>query len=244
MTDLDLLRLQLASAFVLDDAGRIVCTNDPGRSPGPRFVLAGCPAGNVRCFHRDVPAALVHEIARLVETEPPLAAYGQQPLHRDTYLKLLSHDAKVAKVSTGLLWHLPNGLARTNDAAIVRSDTDEGDALLWRLQREGMPSALREMGFGDVEEFWPPWCAVIRDGEIASLAFAARLGCAAADLGLVTVPAFRGRGFGAAATAAWAGHPALAGRTLFYGTGLGNLSSQRVAARLGLRFIGSTCTVG
>jgi RimJ/RimL family protein N-acetyltransferase len=107
-----------------------------------------------------------------------------------------------------------------------------------------MPASLVALGFPDTGEFWPPWAAVFDGDEIAALGFAARLGARGADLGLVTVPAFRGRGYGAAATAAWAAHPALANRTLFYSTTLTNLSSQRVVARLGLRFIGTTCRIG
>src|SRR6201999_1554917 len=105
------------------------------------------------------------------------------------------------------------------------------------------PPELFAMGFTDIGEFWAPWSAVFCDGEIASLAFAARLGDDAADLGLITVPAFRGRGLGTAATAAWTNHPALPGRTLFYGTDIGNRCSQRVTERLGLRFVGSNCSI-
>jgi RimJ/RimL family protein N-acetyltransferase len=243
MTDLELLHLQLASSFVLDGAGRLVCTNDPDRSPAAAFALAGCSAGNVCSFRNDVPDAHVREIERVVEREPPLSGFGQRPVYLDTYRKLLSGFAQNTDASTGLLWHLPKDIGYPSGAPIVRSGTEEGDALLRRMDREGVPPALLAMGFKDTDEFWAPWCALFCEGEIASLAFAARLGREAAHLGLVTVPAFRGRGFGAAATAAWAAHPALAGRTLFYGTAIGNLSSQRVTARLGLRSIGSTCTI-
>jgi hypothetical protein len=243
MTDLELLRLQLASGFVLDDTGRLVCTNDPDRSAAPAFALAGCAAGNVWCFRRDVPDARVRDAEHMLEREPPLAGFGQKPLYLDVYRNLLSGLSQETEPSVGLQWHLPNDLAHASDAPIVRSGTEEGDALLQGFRREGMPPALFAMGFTDTGEFWPPWCALFCDGEVGSLAFAARLGRQAAGLGLVTMPAFRGRGFGAAVTAAWTAHPALAGRSLFYGTAIGNLSSQRVTARLGLRFIGSSCTI-
>ena len=79
--------------------------------------------------------------------------------------------------------------------------------------------------------------------EIASLAFAAGVGPASAEVGLYTFPAFRGRGLGAAATAAWTSHPALAGKTLFYGTDRENVSSQRVVERLGLPVLGTSLSI-
>ncbi|MFG1701639.1 GNAT family N-acetyltransferase [Nonomuraea sp. M3C6] len=56
------------------------------------------------------------------------------------------------------------------------------------------------------------------------------------EAGTWTSPAFRGRGYAATATAAWA--DLFSGTRLFYSTSADNHSSQRVAARLGLRNIG------
>jgi len=50
----------------------------------------------------------------------------------------------------------------------------------------------------------------------------------------------RGPSYAAAATGGQARMPALQSRALFYGTRLTNISSQRVIARLGLRFLGGS----
>jgi RimJ/RimL family protein N-acetyltransferase len=60
----------------------------------------------------------------------------------------------------------------------------------------------------------------------------------AADAGVWTHPEFRGHGHAAAVTAEWAALMRPTGRLLFYSTARTNRSSQRVAARLGLRRIG------
>lgn len=73
--------------------------------------------------------------------------------------------------------------------------------------------------------------------------FAARLSRSAAETGVATVPAFRGRGYAAAATAGWAALPSLRGHILFYETDRMNRSSQGVARRLGLRFLGATFAI-
>jgi predicted GNAT family acetyltransferase len=100
-----------------------------------------------------------------------------------------------------------------------------------------------EMKFVDVGELWAPWCVALDGDEIASIAFTVGTGPASAEVGVATMPAFRGRGFAAAATAGWAAHEALRGRRLFYSTSWSNVSSQRVTERLGLRFIGTRFTI-
>ena len=64
-----------------------------------------------------------------------------------------------------------------------------------------------------------------------------------AEVGIVTVPALRGRGYATAATAGWASLPALRRRVLFYSALQTNVSSRRVAERLGLRFLGGSLTI-
>jgi RimJ/RimL family protein N-acetyltransferase len=62
----------------------------------------------------------------------------------------------------------------------------------------------------------------------------------AAECGVWTQPAFRGRGYAAAVTSEWAAIMRSSGRYLFYSTDSDNASSQRVAERLRLRLIGWT----
>jgi predicted GNAT family acetyltransferase len=70
---------------------------------------------------------------------------------------------------------------------------------------------------------------------IASIAFAARLGAGGAEVGVYTFPGWRSKGLAAAVTAKWSAHPDLEERELFYSTTISNISSRRVAARLGLQ---------
>ena len=97
-----------------------------------------------------------------------------------------------------------------------------------------------DAGFKDTRDFWEPWCIALDGAEIASIAFAARLGAIGAEVGVYTFPKYRGCGFAAAVTASWASLESLNQRALFYSTAKSNRSSQRVAARLGLRRIGSS----
>ena len=105
---------------------------------------------------------------------------------------------------------------------------------------DGIPEAWFDLGFHGVADFWPPWCVALREGQIASIAFAARLGDTGAELGVATVHAHRGRGYAAAATAGWSRLESLRSRALFYSTDQINLSSKRVMARLRLRLLGAS----
>jgi predicted GNAT family acetyltransferase len=96
------------------------------------------------------------------------------------------------------------------------------------------------MGFVNVGELWEPWCMALHDGEVASIAFAARLSETGAELGLATAPERRGRGYATAATAGWTRLRSLRSRALFYSTEQTNISSRRVIARLGLRCLGAS----
>ena len=80
-----------------------------------------------------------------------------------------------------------------------------------------------------------PWAIGSIDGRVVSICHCARLAARGAEAGVWTDPGFRGQGHAAAVVAAWASLLAPTGRHLFDSTFSENWSSQRVAARLGLR---------
>ena len=78
----------------------------------------------------------------------------------------------------------------------------------------------------------------IDDGRVVAICHSARLTDRGAEAGLWTAVEYRGRGLGAAVTAAWSTLFDRSERHLFYSTSADNLSSQNVARRLALRRIG------
>jgi len=238
LSDAELNAIQFQTALVLDHAGRILATNDPDRSPAPRFVLSGCASGNIYGVRVDVADAIAAQLMDLAASEPPFFDRLGAPRHLDRYIELLSHEGLVSQPNLGMSYVLPNDIAFQRDARLICSHSPEGQELRATLAMKGMPTGLAEMGF--TGDFWDPWCVTLHHGNVASVAFAARLSETGACLGLATSPDLRGRGYAAAATAGWARMPALRSRALFYGTSQTNISSQRVIARLGLRFLGAS----
>jgi hypothetical protein len=244
---LDLLALDAETSFVLSGAGRILRENDPHRSPGPRLALLGCAEGRVLHLRHDVRDATAASILARLGQDPPWFDPWEPPGGLDEVLDLLSREAPVAGVGPGLVYRLPHDLpqdpGQDDGVRMVCGDTVEGRAWLEDLAARGLPQALLTAGFLGVGDFWDPWCVALVEGEVAATAFAARLGARGAEAGVYTFPGFRGRGFAAAVTARWSSLPSLATRTLFYSTQRENLSSQKVAARLGLARIGASLRI-
>jgi hypothetical protein len=237
--DLRLLQVDIDTMFVMSATGRIERENDPDRSSGPRVFFSGCPFGNLTRVRYDVDDASAMRILEVAAKEPPWRDPDAMPACTEKIVALLS-DGQTAAVSTALIYQLPNGLRYEHTAAIVHGDSEEGRQMLARLADRGMPDYMQTAGFKGVGDFWEPWCVALDTTEIASMAFAARLGVSGAELGVYTFPKCRGRGLAAAVTAAWSSMRSLNQHALFYSTSKSNLSSQRVTARLGLRLIGTS----
>jgi Acetyltransferase (GNAT) domain len=236
--DPELLEIQFRTAFVFERSGRIATTNDPDRSPAPRFALFGCASGNVYGVRADVTDGVASRLMDIAALEPPFL--GGTSRHVDRYIELLSHDVRVSRPRVGATFVLPHDIAYQHNVQLICSDSAEGQERRAILAAAGVPAGLAEMGFVDASEFWDPWCVALQHGEVASVAFAARLSQSGASLGLATPPELRGKGYAAAAAAGWTRMSALRSRALFYNTDQTNISSQRVVARLGLRLLGGS----
>jgi RimJ/RimL family protein N-acetyltransferase len=242
-TDLDLLAIEAATIYVLTDSGRILHRSSPDRKEGTRFRLAVCRSGSVVQLRHDVDESTALAIEYLAAREPALWHPDGAPVQLNEYRRVLAVETPVEESDAGLIWTFPDRLDYDHSAELVSSDTPAGDRLIARLNERGMPEPLFDLGFVDIGEFWAPWCIALQGDEIASIAFTVGLGPAGAEVGVATVPAFRGRGYAAAATAGWASLSAHSGRVLFYGASRANVSSQRVTQRLGLRLIGTDLTI-
>ncbi|HLI65278.1 MAG TPA: GNAT family N-acetyltransferase [Caulobacteraceae bacterium] len=242
MSDLELLALEMETCLVMTATGRFARENSPDENHiGPRVAVWGCGEGVVGGVRADVDEALAHRVFDFIATAPPWTVTSRLPPWIGALAALVG--VRRAALGGGPAYILPNDAPRSPGVRIVQSGGDEAEAMLARFAAEGMPPALAEAGYVDTDELWPPWCAAMVGDEVAALCCAARLGARGAEAGLYTFPAFRGQGLGAAVTAAWSAHPALADKTLFYSTAFTNRSSQRVTQRLGLRQIGASARI-
>jgi hypothetical protein len=233
-----LLEIQVATLFETNKAGRIVRCAGPDRAPAPRLHLALGAGGAIVRVRDDVEPVIAREIEALAVREFPVKGPSATPRFSDEYRQLLGVEDPVTDHHFGVIHQLPHDTRWKGEVTLVSHGTPDGDALIARITRDGMPQDVVDAGFVDLSHFWEPWCVAMLGDDIVSLAFAVRLGEQGAELGVNTLPAHRGKGFAAAATAGWSSLPALQQRPLFYATHRDNLSSQRVIARLDLPFLG------
>lgn len=242
--DLQLLHAEVKTSLVMSGSDRIERTNDPDCSPGPRVSIAGCPLGNIIRVRRDVPEPIALRLLAIGAQERPWRDPFVLPRCVGRFIDLLSVEQPVATVAPHVIYQLPNRSNYAHPGMIVRGDSPEGAQMIERFAERGLPRPMVDAGFKSVGDFWEPWCVAVEHDEIAAIAFAARLGEIGAEIGVYTFPNFRARGFAAAVTASWSSLPSLESRALFYSTSRSNRSSQRVAARLGLRMIGASVSLG
>lgn len=128
-----------------------------------------------------------------------------------------------------------------SELVIERSGASTGDGLRTANPGNWHPVEWDELLDGRLG----PWAMALDGGRVASICHTpGPVSARVAECGVWTHPAFRGRGYAAAVTSAWAAIMRPSGRTLFYSTDAENRSSQRVAERLHLRPIGWTWRLG
>lgn len=208
--------VHLRTLFLLDSAGRIHGTREPDPEPGPLFSLVRGRAGCAWAVRADAPAEDADEFERLAGEEPPVADFRRAPVHAERYRALVA-----GAVYFGPAFTFPETIDEPENAVIV-------DALPL-LARHFCGWTAAEMAGR------APIAAVMADGHAVSVCCCARRTDAAAEAGLETAAAFRGRGYGTQAAAAWALAVRASGRTPLYSTSWENGASLAVARKLRLQ---------
>ncbi|WP_228011255.1 GNAT family N-acetyltransferase [Nonomuraea phyllanthi] len=227
-----LLRVELGVIWRLDGRGRL---------PGPEDLVVGVAAdGMAAAVSGRVPDPLAARLLDLVSRSTP-SPPGRPP---DVLARCRALLGGGLTVSGGPAYLVrppfpPDGpegrLVRPAFPPGILTSDDPRSADLVRPLRPDTwePEEWAELVGGGAGS---PWAMIVEDGQVASICHSARLTPGGAEAGTWTAPAFRGRGYAAAATVAWAA--LLPGIPLFYSTDAANRSSRRVAERLGLRALG------
>jgi RimJ/RimL family protein N-acetyltransferase len=221
-----------------DQRGRIVLRKSRG-SQGrktPHLVIAVSTDGQVAAIGSEVPDDLTGELQAAIANGPAPADPATQPASIARCQELLQDSLGPVELSANPAYLIPAETVFKSTAEIVRSDRGDAEVLRSRApERAGWsPDEWKGLLDGD----FGPWAFALVEGKVVSICHSPAVTDRGAEAGTWTDPDFRGRGYAAATTAAWASLFRNSHRFLFYSTSAGNLSSQRVAARLMLHPIG------
>lgn len=226
-SDLALLRTEMAVLWDLDDRHRL-------HGP-PELVVATTTDAIMAAVGAGIPdhlAAAVLDIAVHATPSPP----AHPPAIMRRCHELLADTAPgTLTLSGGPSYLVCPPLGSHPPVPVLRSDSHNAHSVRSLRPDNWEPQEWDELVGGSAGA---PWAMVVQDGQVVSICHTPRRTPTGAEAGTWTAPAFRGRGYAAAATAAWADLLAADCPYLFYSTSADNRSSQRVAERLGLRHLG------
>ncbi|WP_129663978.1 GNAT family N-acetyltransferase [Phytoactinopolyspora endophytica] len=226
LSDVELLQIEMETLWDMNSDGRI---------PGSHYLVIGATGSARRvAVGAGVPDMLADELTDLVLSETEPCASGRPPASLARCQGLLEDAFGAVERSSGPSYLIPSGVGFAATADMVLSGSAQVEAV-----RDAHP------GDWDVDE-WDqllagnlgPWAMATHQGQVIAMCNTPAQTARGAEAGVWTHPDFRGQGHAAAVTAQWATLMAPSGRRLLYSTSATNQSSQRVAARLGLRPIG------
>ena len=232
ISDLHLLEIQADALFTHDSRGRIGYVNEPDGDRAPRLFFGRTRDGNLWRFRDDLPEEIVRQLDRLAADEPVRDDLRAEPRNLGALLEVLGADRADPSTYAGPAFRFPDELpalpASANVTRITRENSHVLRGLGWDLDAPTLEISAQEL------EARGPLMVVIVDGVAVSSCFCARLTARAAEAGVETTEAYRGRGYAPAVVAAWAHAVRAMGRIPLYSTSWDNLASQAVARKLGL----------
>jgi RimJ/RimL family protein N-acetyltransferase len=224
------MELQTETLYRCDAAGRLRCVNEPGDPIAPRFFMGRTPGGNLWRFKHDLPDDLVLALEPLCRAEPVSADLVRLPQHYAAIRAALDAHAPPVSEYRGPAYRAPTDIPLLPGAVLVTQASIR----------------VLEPWFVDLLPEWKarqPVAAVIDRGIAVAVCFCARITDRAAEASVETIPAFRRRGYAAAAVATWVDEIRRRGLLPLYSTSWENLASQGVARKLGMQHYGEDWSI-
>ena len=216
--------LHLATLYETNDSGRLTTTREPAKQPAPKFVLVRSATASVWGIRADIPDAVAEELTALARTEPLLANAHDLPMHVERY------RARGTTEWFGPAFEFPELVTSSNEIVLIEDE-------------RALNVNFRGWVVGEIAAGCGPVMGIVGDGHPVSICFCARRSDVAAEAGVDTAPAYRGRGYAGRVTSAWAFAMRASGRIPLYSTSWTNTASLAVARKLGLVAYANTWSI-
>ncbi|MGN6106677.1 MAG: GNAT family N-acetyltransferase, partial [Kofleriaceae bacterium] len=177
--------LQLATLYETDACGRLTTTREPTKHLAPMFALVRSKTATAWGIRAGVPDALAEELAALARDESPLRDLHDLPKYVGRYRELGTTEY------FGPAFEFPDVVAIPSDILLIEDE-------------RALNVNFRGWVRGEIAAGRAPVMSTVVDGYPVSVCFCARRSLVAAEAGVDTAPAYRGRGYAALVTAAWA----------------------------------------
>jgi GNAT superfamily N-acetyltransferase len=210
----DLMRIQAFTLYVLDDKDKIVSVNEPGETSAPLIFIGKTRNSILKYFKNDLPQPVIDEINHQIT---------QKDLNILCICKILEKYKTLKNVWIGPAYSFPDTFS---------TPCDKNIGLITESNRHYLTKYFSDIN--DNYEQRTPIMAYIIDGEAVSICCCARRSNRAIEASLYTVEPYRGKGFADKVVNEWGREVAKLGYIPLYSTSWENLSSQRVAQKLGL----------
>lgn len=212
---MNLPEFELQNQFVLTADGRIGGTRSQEPWLGPLLRLVRGKETCAWAVRADVPQNIADEVDGLAREEPPVSDFRDAPVHAERYMSLLGGE-----VDSGPAFTFPEEIVQPAGTVFIE-DIESLDHHFTGWTASEIPCRT-------------PIVAFVEGGYAVSVCFSAWRSDAAAEAGLETAAAFRGRGLGPRVAAGWALAIRASGRVPLYSTSWTNDASLAVARKLGL----------
>ncbi len=214
--DTELMRIQSETLYLLDGRRRIIGINEPSQAAETAVFVGTTRFGRELLVAADMPDPI--EEALRMQCEP---GTDISIVHMS---KTIETYMPVKQIWVGPAYVFPDEpIEPAADPAIV---------LIHQSNASLLKTCFPEIQ-SELEERQPVIGYVIGDTAV-SVCCSARKSAKAAEASLSTAAAFRGRGLGAKAAARWGWEIRKLGQIPLYSTAWDNLSSQRIAHKIGL----------
>lgn len=214
LTEDQLMQIQASTLYVLNEEKRIVRVNESGETDSP-VIFIGKTRNSVYTYvSKHAPEQLVEELRDQI--------FSSINMVKICHMIGKYHVVKNVWIGPAYAYikdippHIPE------DGVITIRD-DNAHTLSRHFESFAQEITERQ-----------PMAGYVVEGQVVSLCCSARSSDRAAEASLTTAEDFRGRGLAEKAAAKWIGEVLRAGKIPLYSTSWDNLSSQRVAQKLGL----------
>jgi GNAT superfamily N-acetyltransferase len=219
------MELQVKALFTHDKDNMLRNINEFKGTAAPRLFYGRTVEGSVLRFRYDLPDIIKEGINKIIAEEPIHEYLPNSPMCLEKLKEVLQQHAEIQYIWEGPAYELPNKLISSID--IIRVTETNADIL-----KNSFQSLIPRVPYSE-----PCFIKVVR-GNVAAVAFSSRVSEGACEVGIETLPSFRGKGYAVELVEAWAAKVREIGKIPLYSTAWNNKASQAVARKLKAIFYG------